>query len=145
MKRRLERVVRIRKLLEELAHADLGRQIAAARSLEQSAAAHREGSGTARADAWKLLESGSTSSWLLGISDADLLAWKGGQLESLALARQPGIEAARQQLLSRRIERRQLEILDEAAAQTETRERIRRDQKAADDWFQSRAARKTEK
>lgn len=141
MKSRLERVIRIRRLLEELAHADLGRQIAEARSLEQSAAAHREGSGAARMDAWKLLESGATPSWLLSLSDADLLAWKGGQLEALAAERQPGIEAARQELLSRRIERRQLEILDEAAAQAETRERIRREQKSADDWFQSRASR----
>jgi flagellar export protein FliJ len=140
VKRRLERVVRIRRLLEELAHADLGRQIAEARALEQSAAAHREGSGAARADAWKLLETAATPSWLLGMSDADLLAWKGGQLEALAVGRQPGIEAARQELLSRRIERRQLEILDEAAARLETREGIRREQKAADDWFQSRAA-----
>ncbi|HEY6448460.1 MAG TPA: hypothetical protein VIY53_18520 [Acidobacteriaceae bacterium] len=140
MKSRLERVVRIRRLLEELAHADLGRQIAEARSLEQSAAAHREGSGAARADAWKLLETGATRSWLLGMADADLLAWKGGQLEALAVGRQPDIEAARQELLSRRIERRQLEILDEAAAQAEARERIRREQKAADDWYQSRAA-----
>lgn len=141
MKRRLERIVRIRKLLEELAQSDLGRQIAEARFLEQSAAAHREKSGAARMDAWQLLESGATPAWLLGISDADLLAWKGERLEALAVARQPGIEAARRELLGRRIERRQLEILDEAAAQAETRERIRREQKAADDWFQSRSSR----
>ncbi|MGC2639093.1 MAG: hypothetical protein WA294_18045 [Acidobacteriaceae bacterium] len=140
MKRRLERVVRIRRLLEDLAHADLGRQIAEARLLEESAATERRGANVARADAWKNLESQATPSWLLGMADADLLAWKSGKIEALAVARQSAIEASRQELLSRRIERRQLEILDEAAAQADERERIRREQKAADDWFQSRAA-----
>jgi len=141
MKRKLDRVLRIRQLLEDLAQMDFARQAAELRSLEVAAAGQRRRALAAQAEAWNVLGSEGTRGWLTGIADAEILAWKGGRLAALAALRRPEREAARGLLLARRLDRRQVEILAAAAARTEQQQQIRREQKAVDDWFQRHTGR----
>jgi flagellar export protein FliJ len=140
MKGTLHRLLAIRTLLEDLAHLEFEKRAAEIRRLET--AAEREGrlALAARADALRLLvePASSAEAWLVGIADADLLAWKRGALTALARAGRPALERARADLFTRRLERRQVEIIAAAAAEAEKHEQMRRDQKRVDDWFQSR-------
>jgi hypothetical protein len=142
--RNLQRILRVRRLLEDLAHLELEKKTAEMRRLETAAAGQRSLALAARTDAMQILEGrkdSATPDWLMGIADAEILAWKGGRLAALARARRPDIEAARAELLGRRLDRRQLESLAAEAAQAELQTEVRREQKQADDWFQSRVAR----
>jgi hypothetical protein len=141
--RNLQRILRVRRLLEDLAHLELEKKTAEVRRLEQAAAGQRSLALAVRAEGLQILEEqkdSATPEWLMGIADAEILAWKGGRLAALARGRRPDIEAARAELLGRRLDRRQLETLAAEAAEAERQTEVRREQKQADDWFQSRAA-----
>jgi flagellar biosynthesis chaperone FliJ len=51
------------------------------------------------------------------------------------------VDQARDELVERRRDRRQAEILQAAAARKEEKRQLRRDQNRTDDWFQSRSGR----
>ncbi len=78
--------------------------------------------------------------WLLKSFDSEIAAWKKARIELLAEQARPPLEHAREDLLARRMERRQVEILHAAEVQEEEKRRIRHDQNRTDDWFQSRPA-----
>ena len=137
MKRSLDRVLRVRRLQEGLAELDFAGRQAEMRALEQGAASQRRLARSVRSATWQLLPSEATPGWLLGMSDAEILVWKGDQLAAAAEGRQQLVDAARSALLARRLDRRQLEMLAAAAERNAQREARRREQKAADDWFQS--------
>jgi hypothetical protein len=144
MRRQLDRLLRIRQLLENLSHLELERNTAEVRQLEEGAERQRRLALTARSGALALLETGSqegTPAWLMGVSDADILRWKRARLWAHAAARRPAMEAARRELLEKRLERRQAETLAAAAAAARDKKQRRREQNQVDDWFQSRAAR----
>ena len=143
MKRSLARLLRVRSLLEDLAHRRLEGTTAALRRLEDAAVHQQQLSLRTRSQALDLLSSNppaDPSEWLTGIADADLLSWKSGQLAALADAARPAVEEARAQLLTRRIEHRQLKTLLDEAAHAEQQERGRQEQRQIDDAFHSRAA-----
>lgn len=144
MKRKLDRVLRIRTLLEELSQLNLDVKVAEMRHLENAAEQQRSLALAARADALRLLLAGAgapSEDWLTGIADADLLEWKRAKLIAAATLRAPAVEAARQALLIRRVERRQAATLAAAAAEAEEKKQIRREQNRIDDWFQNRRMR----
>jgi hypothetical protein len=143
MKRPLERLLRIRQLVENLSHLELERRTVEVRHLEQGAERQRKLAITARSNALAVLEAAGgagTPAWLVGVADADILRWKRARLAAGAASRRPAMEAARQELLARRLERRQAETLAAAAAAAREKMRRRREQNQIDDWFQSRAA-----
>ena len=143
MKHSLDRVLRIRKLLEDLSRLELEKRAAAKRQLEKGAERQRQLALRARAEALKIAGGcAGEGAWLLGIADADLLAWKGGRLRALAEAGRPAVEAARAEMLARRLDRRQTETLIAAAAAAEDKASQRRAQRQVDDWFQSRRGRR---
>ena len=140
MKHPLRRVLRVRALLEELSKLELERQSGELHRLEKSAAGQRAGSRAARGDALRRLAAGEAE-WMLEIADAEILAWKSGRLRSQAESRRPEVEAARAEMLERRLERRQVETLVTEAASAEAVEENRREQKRIDDWFQRHGTR----
>ena len=141
MKHSLQRILRIRALLENLSHLEWEKKAAGARQIEAIAAGQGQMARAARVNALERLqeENGDgTASWLLSLADADLLAWQRARLMRLVAARQPAIQAARAEFLAKRLDRRQVEILLENAARAAAKEEKRREQKQADDWYQSR-------
>jgi hypothetical protein len=144
MMRPLDRLLRLRRSIENLAFLELEKRKAEAHRLEQGAEQQRRLALATRSGALALLERGGAemqTDWLLHVADAEILSWKRARLAAQAMARRPGIEAARREMLARRLERRQVGMLAAAAASALEKEQIRREQNQADDWFQSRAVR----
>lgn len=140
MKRGLKRVLRVRALLEELSREEL-RKRAEERNRLLDAAERQKGSRlAARGEALRRL-AGGDQGWLVEMADADLLGRQRGKLLAAADERRPAVEAAREAMLARRVERRQVETLLSEAAASEEEERSRREQKHADEGFQRRRAR----
>lgn len=137
MKRRLERVLRVRRLEEEMAQLEYAAQRAEVQRLQEASRRQHELARSVRASAWIRVEEETTAEWLLDVADADLLAWRGEQLAASAERRRREAEAARAALLEKRLERRQLELLAASAKRAAAQETIRREQKSADDWFQN--------
>jgi len=137
MKRGLERVLRVRRLEEELAHLAFATQQAEVQRLQEASRQQHELARSVRASAWSRLEEETTAEWLLDVADADLFAWRGEQLAACADRRRRESEAARAALLAKRLERWQLELLEASAERAAEQEAIRREQKSADDWFQN--------
>ncbi len=144
MKRNLNQLLRIRDLFEELSRLDLERRALAVREAEEAGARQEQLARTSRGAAFRLLADAtpdSASEWLTEIVDGELLNWGKIRLLAIAEARRPALESARELLLTRRLERLQVETLIAAAAQSEKTLRERREQRNIDDWFQSLAAR----
>lgn len=140
MKKGLKRVLRVRELLEELAREEL-RSRSAERNRLLAAAERQKGLRlVACEEALRRLTAGDAG-WLIETADADLLGWQRVRLLAAAEATRPAVETAREAMLERRMERRQVEALLVEAAAVEEEERWRREQKQADEWFQSRRQR----
>jgi flagellar biosynthesis chaperone FliJ len=140
MKRNLARLQTVRSLMEELARLDFEKKTAEARQIETEAVRQGERTLAARTVALQVLERASPS-WQLAVADAEILAWRRRQLARLADQCRPAVRAAREAFLTRRQERRQLEILMATAVRKAERELARREQRLADDWYQARTAR----
>lgn len=148
MKHKLDRVLRIRGLLEDVAHFELEKKTAEVRALEGGAARQRQLAMVLRGEAFAELGSkaaGATLPWLMAIADADIHAWRRDKLAAQAEARKPGMEAARAEFLARRRDRRQVEMLVAGALRAEEKERVRREQKQVDEWFQGRRGARRER
>jgi hypothetical protein len=144
MKRQLDRLLRIRGMLEDLSRLDFEGKSAAMRALERGAEKQRQMALGARAETVEEMAAGQPmerGSWRMRLADAEIFGWRKARLEAMAQAAKPGVEQAREELLERRVERRQAEILHEAAVRGEEKQLARQDQNRTDDWFQSRAAR----
>jgi hypothetical protein len=143
MKRPLHRLLRIRELVEDLALLDFEGKNAAMRALETSAKEQRQMALTLRSDAVRNLAGAPSTegdAWLMSIADAEIAGWKEARLDALAEAEKPAVERAREELLTRRVERRQAEILRDSTAHAEEKRQILQEQNRTDDWFQSRLA-----
>lgn len=140
MRHPLHRVLRLRSLLEDLSQLELEQRGAEVRRLEAAAEQEQTKARAARRDGLQRLTAGQME-WMLDVADAEILAWKGARLRSLAESRRPEVETARAALLERRLERRQVEALLTEAAEAEAMDEARREQQGVDDWFQSRTAR----
>lgn len=145
MKRPLLRLLRMRELVEDLARREMEGKGAAMRLLEEAAEQQRQMARSTRALAIEDLAGEGMQggeAWQLKIADAELAQWTEMRLKAFAEAARPGVERAREELLERRMERRQAEILHTAAVQREEKSRVRDDQNRTDDRFQSRSARR---
>jgi hypothetical protein len=148
MKRKLDRVLRIRELLEDLSRLEFEKKITSIRFLETAAERQRQLALSVRADALQMLagdESAGREPWLMRIADAEILDWKEERLEALAQEGQGAVREAREELLARRLERRQVEALLATAARAEKKGQVRREQNLIDDWFQSGSSREDPK
>jgi hypothetical protein len=140
MKRKLDRVLRIRVLLEDLSRLEFEKKIANVRFLEIAAERQGQLARSVRADALRMLreeQSARRESWPMRVADAEILDWKAARFEALAEEGQGAVHEAREALLGRRLERRQVEALLAIAAREEKKGQVRREQNLTDDWFQS--------
>ncbi|HVT97222.1 MAG TPA: hypothetical protein VHE33_06915 [Acidobacteriaceae bacterium] len=143
MNRSLRRLLRVRELVEDLAELDLETKNAWLRGLEAAAETQRSLARQGRADAVEMLLKGSPlqlESLPMQNADIQIAGMKEARLEALAESARVPVEQARDLLLERRRERRQAEILIDAAVSAEEKNRLRRDQNRTDDWFQSRSS-----
>ncbi len=141
MKRSLNRLLHIRALLEEVSRLDLEKKNAEMRSLERAVTDQRLLAAGVRADAIRVLtEDADGEGWLVAIADAGILGWKETRLQSLAAISRSAVATARDELLERRLERRQVETLIVAAERIEKQEESRREQNRADEWYQQRGS-----
>jgi Flagellar FliJ protein len=148
MKRPMHRLLRVRELVEDLARLAFEGKNAEMRSLATAAERQRRLARSGRADAVQILAGGASTGregWLMKMADAEISSWKEAKLEALREAAKPAVDQAQGELLARRVERRQVEILHENAARAEEKREVRREQNRTDDWFQSRAAGRTER
>jgi hypothetical protein len=140
MKRKLDRILRIRELVEELSRLDLEGKAADLRNLKMRAESQTRLALQTRAAAVRILtdeESAKNTAWQMTIADAEIFNWKEAKLQALARAEQSVIDKAREELLERRRARLQVEILHTNAVREEEKRRIRGEQNRTDDWFQS--------
>jgi hypothetical protein len=148
MKQSLTRVLRVRALLEDLSRLDLEKKNAEMRQLEAAASGQRRLALVTRADALRMLSEGEVvgrESWLMRIADARILERKEAGLKALVVRGAPAVSQAREEMMARRIDRRQVEALLASAARAEKKEKARREQNRIDDWFQSGSLRGTRK
>lgn len=146
MKRSLGRLLQIRELLEEVSRVDLEKKHSEVVSIESAAQQQRLLALEARAEAMRILAQDSGEEvWQLQMADAEILSGKQERLRALAAAGQPAVERARDELLARRMERRQVEALIRSAEREEKQVERRREQQRADEWYQSRSPRGTGK
>jgi hypothetical protein len=141
MKHRLSRVLRVRALLEDRSRLDFEKKKAEMRQLEMAADRQRQLALATRADAMRMLSKDDFAggeSWLMRVADAEILGWKERELKALAAAGAPAVSEAREEMMARRIERRQVEALLSSAARAEVKKEGRREQNRIDDWFQGR-------
>jgi len=144
MRRQLDRLLRIRHLLEHLSQVELQRNAEEVRRLELAVERQRRLVLAARSEALASLETDgaqTTPAWLVGVADAEMLRWKRARTGALAASHRPALEVARQEMLARRLERRQAETMAAAEETAREKKRRRREQNLVDDWFQSRIAR----
>lgn len=137
MKTGLLRVLRVRQLLEELAGVDLETRSAELRRLEEAADEQHRQAATIRKEALNQRLRGAGFDSRLGTADAEILAWKSERLRAAAQESRVAVEAAREQMMARRVERRQAEALIAEAAQEEQGEGMRREQHRLDEWFRN--------
>jgi len=137
MKRNLDRILQLRELLEEVSRLDLERKRGEMLLMESAGENQGRLAREARADAVRILsEDGRTESWRLEMADIGILGWKEGRLRALAAVCRSTVERARNELLERRLDRRQVEALICAAEQLEKQADLRREQQRADEWYQ---------
>lgn len=145
MKRRLQRMLRIRELMEDLSRLDFEGKSAEVRQMEMSAERQRRLALDMRVAALRILtdkKAVKDEAWLMRIADAEIFGSKEAKLQALVKQEQPAVNRAREALLERRRERLQVEILHTSAVHEEQQCQIRREQSRTDDWFQSRHGRR---
>jgi hypothetical protein len=148
MKRQLQRILRIRELVEDFSRLDFEGRMAEMRDLQLAAERQWRLARSVRGVALKLLseeDSGKHKDWLMGMADAEISSWKAARLRAVCEAVKPAVNKAREEMLAHRLERLQVDILHSAAARAEEKHQIRQEQNRTDDRFQSRPGRRSPK
>jgi hypothetical protein len=139
--RRLDRLLAIRRLAEELDRRRM--ELASAgvaeveRALDTQEAIAIEAGLAGRA----ALESGERGDWLMADAQSEVAGWNHGRLGVLLRARSAELAPAMERLVESRREHEQVKLLVEEARRLSRVEEDRRAQAAADDWFLSRRVR----
>lgn len=140
MRAQLERLLKLRALVEESSKLELERRAALAARIDRAQERERSSMRESRAEVVKTVvnpcEAAEQSRQrTLEWSNVESAAWRERQLHPLAQATARKVEEARAEFFERRKERRQLESVLEAQRVRERVERDRRIQRDLDDWF----------
>jgi hypothetical protein len=143
--RRLERLLGIRHLVEDLDRRTLA--IASAAVLEVKAALGAQAASLSEAGeaARVSLDGGDRREWLLADAQAEVARWNQASLKLLLQAREAVIPPAMERFLGSRQEHEQLQFLVGAARQAERLDEDHKTQTIADDWFLRRRTRANSK
>lgn len=139
--KRLERLLAIRRLNEDIDRRTLGLALASVAEVEVALATQETALVEARLAARSALNTGDRGEWLLADAQHEVAGWNQVHLDTLLQVRAAKVPPAMQRFLESRREHEQVQQLVESAEQFERIEEDRRAQAAADDWFLSRRAR----
>jgi hypothetical protein len=143
MSQPLARLLRVRKLLEEISRAEYAQRNAAQAGWERQARAAWNAAGGALRAAAQTLQADESAPglWPRYLADGETSQRRGRAAERAAAAEAEQVAAAREAFLAARRQRMQVEIVLAERAGREQRIQLRREQQAVDDWFGMRRAR----
>jgi hypothetical protein len=140
----LDRLLRLRALLEESSRVELELRTALAARIDRAQQRERETERASRGLAIEVIcdqgsapeqSEGRTQTRTLEWINAEIAAWRGRQLEPIAAATARRVAEGRAAFFERRMERQQVESILDAARAREQAEEERRTQRDLDDWF----------
>ncbi|MGC8549998.1 MAG: hypothetical protein ACP5M4_09885 [Acidobacteriaceae bacterium] len=139
MSRQLERLLRVRRLMEEMSRAEFTARRLEQAEMERRRDAARESSLALRGDARAVLAGEGADAtqgvWQRLLADSDESEHQGQQWAQAARQSGERVEAAERKYLEERRGRMQAEIVVRERAAVERVERERREQREIDDWF----------
>lgn len=135
---RLERLLAIRRLNEELDRRTLALALAAVAEVETALARQAETQAKARLAAQAALAAGERGEWLLADAQSEVAGWNRRRLGGMLRTRTEAVAPAMDRFVESRRDLEQVKQLVENAQQAARAEQDRRAQAAADDWFLSR-------
>jgi hypothetical protein len=138
---RLERLLAIRRLSENLDRRTLEVALASVAEVEAGLARQEAALAESRVTGRTALSNGERGEWLMADAQGEVAGWNRVRLRGV---RSDEAAAAMQRFLESRREHEQVKQLVENARQVAYEEEGRRAQAAADDWFLSRRSRLTD-
>lgn len=140
--RRLDRLLAIRRLGEDLDRGTLALALASVAEVEAALERQETTLADARLAARRALTAGDRGKWLMADAQTEVAGWNRGRLDVLLETRAVEVPPAMEKFLESRCEHEQVKQLVENAQQVEEIEEGRRAQAASDDWFLSRRMRR---
>jgi hypothetical protein len=138
---RLDRLLAIRKLNEDLNRNALKLALTAVAEVEAGLARQEAALSDSRLAARIALCEGDRREWLLADAQGEVAGWNRRRLQALLDARTTAASEARTRFLESRVEHEQIRQLVEDSRQAKRSEEDRRAQAAADDWFLAKLSR----
>lgn len=139
--KRLDRLLAIRRLSEELDRRTLSLALASVAEVETALDVQKTNLTEAKLTARRALTAGDRGEWLMADAQSEVAGWNRGRLGVLLEARASEVPPAMQKFLESRCEHEQVKQLIENAQTAERIEEGRKAQAASDDWFLSRRIR----
>ncbi|MGD0798375.1 MAG: hypothetical protein ABR910_11685 [Acidobacteriaceae bacterium] len=139
--RRLERLLAIRRLGEELGRRRLQTALGAVAEVEAAIGAQDARLVEAKVESREALAAGDRGEWLMADARGEVAGWNKGRLGYLLRERMSEVPPAMEMFLESRREHEQVKQLVEDARGAARVEEDRRAQAAADEWFASRRGR----
>jgi flagellar export protein FliJ len=136
----LERLLRVRRLTEEMSRAEVAQRRRVQAQMESRMSESQAAMGIARQQAWEVLASGVDGSgrWRLHCEDSELSREQSEQWRQRARMAGEAASEAEALYLDDRRRRRQVETLLEEKAALAALEESRREQRQFDEWFSMR-------
>lgn len=135
---RLERLLAVRRLSEELDRAALALALASVAEVEGALAQQETAQAESRAAGRAALAEGERGEWLMADAQGEVAGWNRGRLRALLRERAEAVAPALEKFRESRGEHEQVKQLVEGAREMVRVLEDRRAQAAADDWFLSR-------
>jgi len=139
--KRLDRLLAIRRLSEELDKRDLELAVASVREVESAIEQQVQMKASAKQTGRSALNEGDRGQWLMADAQGEVAGWNRGRLEMILNERVLLVPPAMEKFLASRCEHEQVKQLIENARALDAIEEGRREQAATDEWFLSRRMR----
>jgi len=139
--RRLDRLLAIRRLSEELDRSALAIVLSSVREVETAIASQETSQLEAKQAARRALSAGDRGEWLMADAQSEVAGWNRDRLGVMREERAREVPQAREKFMESRCEHEQVKQLIENAKLSAEIEEGRKAQAAADDWFLSKRLR----
>lgn len=138
LKSSLDRLFRLRSLLEDVSRLELELRLQELAQAEASLNHLAESRRINRIKSFDGFTHAENATWLEAETLDELTAWQQGMLDGILEKRQNSVNAARADFLERRKELRQVENVIEQREAEKSIVRNRQEQRTLDDWFNRR-------
>ena len=139
MKHPLDRLLRLRSLLEDVSRLELEARLQELAQVESALARSEQTIREMREAGFSGIAQDKSEDWLEAQAVSDWTAWEHGVFEKARQRKSSEVNAAKAVYLERRKERSQVESVIEASEAEMAMERSRREQRELDDWFGQRS------